>query len=497
MLWKVPHKISAVADHPRIKKVRKMDISTAALSERLILQDEVCSFLKNYYGGKLERILQKIPLAPLETTLRVNTLKTNRTDLINQLGCYFKQESVLHAKLEKQAKVYFDKQHNDNNTPQHDHDDKTKSFLDFEIVPDNLLSDCIRIPSKGPNDVQHIYPEIVVDTKCGEAVLRGADIFAPGVLGAVSGIRGGDKVSVVVDIDGKVHRGDTNKFEGNKVFIGNGIARMGRSMFYSEKSGVAIEMTDRVYDVPSLNGVFPDLFYLQNYPSLLVAHILDPQPTDFVLDMCASPGGKTTHIATLMKNSGKIIAIDKNDAKVKLITDHCERYGISNVQTFAMDSSKLLKDPKNTDTKKVVVQFPPSTFDRILLDPPCSGLGQRPRLKDSTSLATLKSFAPYQRKLFHTAFSLLKPGGVLVYSTCTLNPQENEEMVAFALDTYPSLKLVSQEPFKAGSDALTWDPSVASSYRPLTVEESKLCQKFDMENFDAIGFFIAKFVKAT
>ena len=91
-----------------------------------------------------------------------------------------------------------------------------------------------------------------------------------------------------------------------------------------------------------------------------------PQPNDFVLDMCASPGGKTTHTAMLMKNSGQIVAIDKNEVKVKLITDHCERFGITNVQTFAMDSTKLLKDSSNTNTKKVAVQFPPETFDRFV-----------------------------------------------------------------------------------------------------------------------------------
>jgi 16S rRNA C967 or C1407 C5-methylase (RsmB/RsmF family) len=133
--------------------------------------------------------------------------------------------------------------------------------------------------------------------------------------------------------------------------------------------------------------------------------------------------------------------------------------------------------------------FPPESFDRILLDPPCSGLGNRPRLKDTQSMKTLEGHAAYQRKLVHTAIPLLKPGGVLVYSTCTISPLENEEMVAYILKTFPEMCLVPPpDPYCLGLEGLA-----TSS---LGDEQRKCVQRFDPRVMpEMTGFFIAKFVK--
>jgi len=184
---------------------------------------------------------------------------------------------------------------------------------------------------------------------------------------------------------------------------------MSRKIFFVAKSGVAIKMIERLYDAPAMNGALSDLIYLQNIPSMVVAHVLDPQRGETVLDMCAAPGGKTSHIAMLMKNEGKIIALDRTKEKVEKITNLCKSLGITCVNAYCLDSTKLLEENKK--------DFMPESFDRVLLDPPCSGLGQRPRIKDTVSVVALNSYSPYQRKLFRVAVQLLRVGGSMVYST--------------------------------------------------------------------------------
>ncbi|PRP76866.1 putative methyltransferase NSUN6-like [Planoprotostelium fungivorum] len=362
--------------------------------------------------------------------------------------------------------------------------------------------------------------------QCGEAIIRGADIYAPGVLAAVSGIQAEDKVSVYIDVDQQVHKGLRVEFEGRKVFVGNGTTTMSRSAFY-KSTGVAVRMTEGIYRSPPLNGIFPEKCYLQNIPSMITAHYLEAREGDRIIDMCASPGGKTSHIAQLMRNNGTIFSFDRNENKVEVIRQLCQRLAITCVRAFAMDSTKLLEGEEQQKWREEF-DIRPESFDRILLDPPCSGLGQRPRMRESMNLVDLFSYAPYQRKLFHTAIRLLKVGGVLVYSTCTLNPQENEEVVRYALDHFP-VKLVGgpQHLSSLGSKGLTWrvksegeieeimkstrDEHIPAPHgsqkkrkqkqvkivmsESLKEEEAELVRRFDPSKDDGIGFFIAKFVK--
>lgn len=100
------------------------------------------------------------------------------------------------------------------------------------------------------------------------------------------------------------------------LFLGNGVARMSRREVFSVSSGVAIEMTEGIYETPAFEGLPRNLFYPQNEPSALAIHVLDPQPGEKILDMCASPGGKTTHISTLMRNTGELIALDKTQSRI-------------------------------------------------------------------------------------------------------------------------------------------------------------------------------------
>lgn len=173
---------------------------------------------------------------------------------------------------------------------------------------------------------------------------------------------------------------------------------------------------------------------IQDESSQLVARLLDPQKTDYVLDMCSAPGSKTTHLSALMENQGKIEAYDLYEHKVKLVEYNLRRLGVKNVHIQAGDSTKL---------KEV---YSEKTFDRILLDAPCSGFGvlkRKPEIKyhDSSIMDGLVSL---QELLLENAYYLLKNDGTMVYSTCTINKKENELMIQKFIEKHPNMEVIKQ-----------------------------------------------------
>jgi len=160
---------------------------------------------------------------------------------------------------------------------------------------------------------------------------------------------------------------------------------------------------------------------VQDEASQMAAIVLDPQPGENVLDLCAAPGGKTGHLAARMENRGHILALDLHPHKLSLIEGNLSRLGINIVQTQAGDGRSL---PDSLD----------GTFDRVLLDAPCSGLGVLHRRLDARykiKEEQIVSLVKIQRQLLQRAARLLKPGGKLVYSTCTVSRRENQENIAW------------------------------------------------------------------
>ncbi|XP_025836194.1 putative methyltransferase NSUN6 [Agrilus planipennis] len=255
-------------------------------------------------------------------------------------------------------------------------------------------------------------------------------------------------------------------------------------------TGIAVEITDTISGCLPLNeyDVLPEnSFLLQNIPSVICVRTLNPTHDDVILDMCASPGNKTTHIANLMKNKATLIAIDKTPSKIERLRTNCNKFN-TNVHIFQADSTKIFDG--TLDESKSVVSGPPfcgESFDKILLDAPCSALGKRPQFPCKINNNTLKSFVPLQRKLFEVAANLLKPGGTLVYSTCTITVAENEEIVAWALKKFSSLKLVKVENSFGTRGFFV---------NGLNDEQLSCLQRFDSDcDIDSVGFFIACFVK--
>jgi len=185
------------------------------------------------------------------------------------------------------------------------------------------------------------------------------------------------------------------------------------------------------YQITSLNEFSEGVFTIQDESSQLVAHLLEPQPGDELLDICAAPGGKATHLAQLMGGKGNITATDLNPRRVKKIHESAERMGIKNIKC-------LVADALSNDYLKGFM------FDRILLDAPCSGLGvirRNPEAKWILQPAELARCASRQRLLLKAASTLLKPGGVMVYATCSTAPEEDEEVVQDFLSRNPEFMI--------------------------------------------------------
>ncbi|MFC3843837.1 16S rRNA (cytosine(967)-C(5))-methyltransferase RsmB [Paenibacillus sp. MAH-36] len=213
-------------------------------------------------------------------------------------------------------------------------------------------------------------------------------------------------------------------------------------------------------------------FSIQDESSMLVAEALEPRPGMTVLDCCAAPGGKTAHIAEKMDDSGKIWACDLHEHKQKLIADQAERLGLTSIQTLVMDAAKLDE------------HFGAESFDRILLDAPCSGLGvirRKPDLKWAKQEAEIDAISELQYAILSRVHRLLRPGGVLVYSTCTIEHAENAGMVERFLAEHRDFEL---EPLPAEAFASV-DPAAAAAGMVQILPQQ----------FHSDGFFIARLRK--
>jgi len=174
-------------------------------------------------------------------------------------------------------------------------------------------------------------------------------------------------------------------------------------------------------------------FQVQDEAAQLISLLVDPHPGDRVLDACAGLGGKTGHLAQIMQNQGRILAVDRQTAKLERLADAMQRLGVSIVQPTAADLSQ-----SPTALKK-------GSFDRILLDAPCSGLGvirRNPDIKWVLSKKDLKYYNTRQLKLLDNLAPLVNPSGVLVYTVCSMEPEENEAVVQTFLQNHPEYRLV-------------------------------------------------------
>ena len=164
---------------------------------------------------------------------------------------------------------------------------------------------------------------------------------------------------------------------------------------------------------------------------MLVAHVVDPQPGELIIDCCSAPGGKTTHMAALMKNEGRIVAGDIYEHKLERIEENAQRLGITIIEPTLLDAREVGEEYEDM-------------ADRVLVDAPCSGLGvlrRKPDARWNKSAEEIAALPPLQGEILDSAAKALKVGGVLVYSTCTIDPSENDEVVEAFLTRHPEFTL--------------------------------------------------------
>jgi 16S rRNA (cytosine967-C5)-methyltransferase len=197
------------------------------------------------------------------------------------------------------------------------------------------------------------------------------------------------------------------------------------------KSGRFLENFYYIESRVDLNHFTPlveGLVYLQDESAGFPVILLDPQPGETILDLCAAPGGKTTFIAELLGNRGRVLAVDKSREKIKLLRENCRRLGINSVNYFCGDATNFQVRP----------------MDRVLVDAPCSGLGVLGRNPDSRwrkQKEDLLRLQKLQLEILFNAANLVKKGGVLVYSTCTLTREENDFVIEKFLEKRRDFKL--------------------------------------------------------
>lgn len=218
--------------------------------------------------------------------------------------------------------------------------------------------------------------------------------------------------------------------------------------------------------------------YVQEAVSMIPPIILDPKPGDIVLDMCASPGSKTTQLAQIMQNKGLLIANDIKGDRISALGMNVQRCGLTNCIITQMHGQQF--------GKKGI------QFDKILVDAPCSATGAiRKSFKtiEMWNPGMIKRLSNTQKQLIDTAFRLLKPNGTMVYSTCSVEPEENEEVVDFLINKYPDAKV---EDIKL--NIKRGDPITQLDNKTYSEEVKKTLRIWPQDN-DTEGFFITKIKK--
>lgn len=244
---------------------------------------------------------------------------------------------------------------------------------------------------------------------------------------------------------------------------------------------------NHVYKIENPGGIFDSaiyregLFSVKDPGSVYIGEVLDPKPGELVMDVCAAPGGKTVEMGVLMENRGQIIALDMDENRLGYVKREAERMGITNVDIRVADGTAGISEFY-------------SRADRVLVDAPCLGLGvmgRKPEIRYNKSLRDLDSITKLQWGILEKSREYVKPGGILVYSTCSITREENMDMADRFLRENPEF-----DPMDFSSPLTDRLYKLADEYnisRDLLYKKGRLQLVFDEEISG--GFFIAKFMR--
>ena len=203
----------------------------------------------------------------------------------------------------------------------------------------------------------------------------------------------------------------------------------------------AYELTNYDY-LAGLLAFQKGYFYIQDISSMQVAEWAEPKEGDYVIDVCAAPGGKAIHLAEKLSGTGYVEARDLTEYKVALIEENIERSGLDNIEAVCQDAT--INDEASYEKA-----------DILIADLPCSGLGilgKKPDLKSKMTVEMAKGLADLQRQILTVVHNYVKPGGKLLYSTCTINREENEDNTAWFVENFPEFEKIREKQMLPGSD---------------------------------------------
>lgn len=327
---------------------------------------------------------------------------------------------------------------------------EVKALADVDVVLIKVL---------GPFDVPELQKRVVVDKLTAEAVMMGANVYAPGVK-SMEEVEKGETVTVMDP-------------RGRPVAVGKAMVSSSELRFL--RKGLVVETLTSIYKLPPIRSL--ELYargeiYPQSLPSVLAVRALDPREGELVIDLTASPGGKLTYASQLMKNKGLMIGIDRSPKKIEALNENVRRLGVKNAKTMCMDS-------RYADLELGELR---GKADAVIVDPPCSAIGVRPKLYDSLTEKVVQDLSEYQKQFIKAGFNLLRKGGRLLYSVCTISVEECENNINYAVEALGLQPIEGPRPL--GSVGL---PSHSKYANKLV--------RFHPHVHDTPGFFYAVLIK--
>lgn len=376
---------------------------------------DVIEVFKEVYNEEWYKALESLVKPPLRYFLRVNTMKSEPEKVIRKLK------------------------------------ELGYEFQQHELIPEAIYT--LVVP------VNHLpeYSKIVVaDRFAAESVMLGANLYAPGVKSAHD-VKRRDIVGIVDETG---------------LLVGVGIAVMDEATLRKAKKGIAVKVTHPLYKLPSMEDLEiiggKGILYPQSLPSILTSRIVDPKPNEIIIDMCAAPGGKLTHMAALANDKAIILGFDRSKRKIEALKELITLMGFKNIKLGIMD------------TRYIDLYMPHLKADKVLLDPPCSALGVRPKFSASITKRDILNYYKYQVQFLKSASKILRKGGTLIYSVCTITKEEVEAIFEFAINNL-NLEPLEQEIFIADTGLKPYDINAI--------------QRFAPHKHDTPGFSIIKMIK--
>ncbi|NHK30727.1 MAG: RsmB/NOP family class I SAM-dependent RNA methyltransferase [Asgard group archaeon] len=320
-----------------------------------------------------------------------------------------------------------------------------------------ILPEIVTAQTQGMNYVPYLQsaPRIIMDKLASESVFVGSNLFGVGIK-RMPKLKVGQLASLLSPKKQIVAIGKAN--------VSSKTERM---------KGIAVFNTNSFYKVPSTRDLgFLDSGkgYGQSLPAAYVGHLLDPRENDTIIDLCAAPGGKSTSAAILSNDKANIIAFDRSKKRLEKMEISIRNQGLKNIRTLHANSIDYFK----THTIKA---------DKIIVDPSCSATGVRPKLYEETTEIDSINAAKYQKSFLWIASKIVRKGGIITYSTCTLEPRENEKIISYAVHEL-NLELVEPNILMGTKGEETGDGLIIEFMR-----------RFYPDTFDTPGFFVAKLMK--